>query len=401
MPTLPDHPSLAAVADIASTSDPVQRNCRITLGYWRLALAVRALLPGGVNWCGFGTWASKQAGQSIRQEDVEKLVARTLRARLEQRPLLAEVHQALRIPEQKVLRLAGVLSRDLPGVARTAAALALGNQQIFAEIGAAFAGFLATLAADPGDASAGTSAHTTPDALAAFLASFRPGPPPDGQDLLRSAFTHLAAAITDDAAGPAVRAQRLLLANLQIALHEQTRAQPLVREAMDAAMLDVHDTRRRVRLRLEELLDSSPVGSVRTGVGFQLLNSLTDEISGELRAVVRAVITERLMSIELPGGRVLRLGRDVPGIMPASLTNPSDPDLVAQLAALDRDPASTRGSRSRDWSVLADRMNFLADFFRCYQEDDTLFEAPFDEATTAAIDRGQPAPAGEPPGDPA
>ena len=95
MPTLPDHPSLAAVADIASTSDPVQRNCRITLGYWRLALAVRALLPGGVNWCGFGTWASKQAGQSIRQEDVEKLVARTLRARLEQRPLLAEVHQAL------------------------------------------------------------------------------------------------------------------------------------------------------------------------------------------------------------------------------------------------------------------------------------------------------------------
>ncbi len=362
------YPTPAEVADIAATADPILRNYRITTGYWRISRAFRQRVPGGANWCAFGTWASRQAGCSIRKEDVQRTVARKLRARLEQRPILLEVHQALRIPESRIARLAGELSQGLPGIDRTADALARGNQQIFGEIGDAFVRYM------DGRAAGGAS----------FATSLRPGPPPAGQDLLRTAFGYYATAEQEH--GHGARAQLILLANLQIAYHEQTMAQPLVREAMDASLLDIRDIRRTVLARIEEMLEQSPLGAVRTGIGNRLINQLADELSEELRSIVRLVITDRLMSIELPGERMLRLGTDITADFPPSLVSLSHRDLVTQLAALDPSPASTVASRSVDWSVLADRMHYLADFFRCYQEDDTLFDAPFSDEAIANIE---------------
>ncbi len=359
--------SVIDVANIAATAEPILRNHRITVGYWRLAQAMRERLPGGASWCAFGTWASRQAGCSIRKEDVERAVARRLRARIADRFILREVHQLLRIPETRLARVAGNLSQGLPGIDRAADALARGNQLIFAEIGHEYARFLAA-------------------GGARFDDGFRPGPAPQGQDLLRSAFHHYAQAETT--ADPALRAQRLFLGNVEIALHEQTMAQPLIREAMDASLLHVVEARRLVFARLEELVAGSPIGVIHTSTARRVLHSAVDEISEELRAVLRTIVTERMMGIELPGERRLRLGSDVVAPFPASLLALSEPALLRRLATLDLTPNSTTGSGTVDWANLADRMHYLVDFFRCYHEDASLFDAPFTDVQLAAIDAG-------------
>jgi hypothetical protein len=58
----------------------------------------------------------------------------------------------------------------------------------------------------------------------AFAAGLRPGPPPDGQAYLREAFTHYQHQRHESDGG--TRAAWILLANLKIGLHEQTRLQP-------------------------------------------------------------------------------------------------------------------------------------------------------------------------------
>lgn len=359
-----EYPSVAQVAEVVDTPDPVQRNYRITVGYWQLSRAMRGRLPAGANWCAFGTWASRQAGYSIRKQDLERAIATQLRARIERRPVLREVHQALRLPEGRLVRWVGTISQGLPGIDRAANALASGNALIFREIGREFSRYLASGIAGLGD-------------------GLRPGGSPGGQDLLRLAFTHYAAAERTDDVG--LRAQRMFLSNVQIALHEQMAAQPLLREAMDAALLDVADARRAVIGRLDALVAEGPLGRLRTRLVRRLLNTLADEIAEELRQVVRLVITERLMSLELPNGRIIRLGADVPASFAPSLSSVTDEALRAQLTALDKTPNTTIGSGTADWSNLADRMHFLTDFFRCYHEDPSLFDPPFTDAELAAI----------------
>lgn len=359
-----EYPSVAQVAEVVDTPDPVRRNYRITVGYWQLSRAMRERLPAGANWCAFGIWASRQAGCSIRKEDLERAVATRLRERLEKRPILREVQRALGLPEGRLVRWVGTISQGLPGIDRAAGALASGNALIFREIGREFSRYLAS-------------------GIAAFGDGLRPGGPPGGQDLLRLAFTHYATAERMDDVG--VRAQRMFLGNLQIALHEQMAAQPLLREAMDAALLDVADARRAVISRVDALVADGPRGHLRSRVVKRLLNSLADEIAEELRQVVRLVITERMMSIELPSGRTVRLGADVPGAFASSLSAVTDDALREQLTALDSTPNTTIGSGTADWSSLADRMHFLSDFFRCYHDDSSLFDPPFTDAELAAI----------------
>ncbi len=67
------YPTTADVDRIAAVSDPVIRNLQITQAYHELAAAVAARV-GGANWCTFATWASKQAGQTIRKEDLAHLL---------------------------------------------------------------------------------------------------------------------------------------------------------------------------------------------------------------------------------------------------------------------------------------------------------------------------------------
>jgi hypothetical protein len=70
-------PTVADVDRIAALADPVVRNLQITQCYCELSGAFARLTGGGpANWCTFATWASKQAGQTIRKEDLARTFER-------------------------------------------------------------------------------------------------------------------------------------------------------------------------------------------------------------------------------------------------------------------------------------------------------------------------------------
>ena len=65
-------PTVSDVDAIGSIADPVVRNLRSTQCYHELSDAVATRVSPGANWCTFATWASRQAGVTIRGEDLER-----------------------------------------------------------------------------------------------------------------------------------------------------------------------------------------------------------------------------------------------------------------------------------------------------------------------------------------
>lgn len=180
-------PSPADIERITVLSDPVVRNLQITQAYHELAVSLGYLLPGGANWCTVATWASRQAGQSIRREDLRRALQRLLSDSREAAEAIETMEaEGASINEDSTESLAGAATaiRDAlsPAAAfdRTAGAVARGNLKVFAEIGLAFARFLALF----------SKGEPAADDLADFLRSLRPGDPPNGQRLLRYAFTN-------------------------------------------------------------------------------------------------------------------------------------------------------------------------------------------------------------------
>src|SRR5215213_5295875 len=72
LPVIDAVPTVDDVNRITALVDPVIRNLQITLSYHELAVAMTARTGIGANWCTFATWASKQAGQTIRKEDLAR-----------------------------------------------------------------------------------------------------------------------------------------------------------------------------------------------------------------------------------------------------------------------------------------------------------------------------------------
>ena len=77
--TIPLEDRLAELRRIAKLADPVLRNLLITQRYHDLSHDLsRVLGSDNANWSTFATWASKTAGQSIREEEVPPEFARFL-----------------------------------------------------------------------------------------------------------------------------------------------------------------------------------------------------------------------------------------------------------------------------------------------------------------------------------
>ena len=114
---------------------------------------------------------------------------------------------------------------------------------MFEEIGLEFARWLDEC---PPDAPAGSAPCRQ------FLDGLRPGDPPDGQRYLRQAFARYERRRREP--DPKARAELAVLANLEIGFHEQTRLQPEIREALDAASATKEDLGRRA---LEALFPSA------------------------------------------------------------------------------------------------------------------------------------------------
>ena len=99
--------------------------------------------------------------------------------------------------------------------------------------------------------------------------------------------------------------------------------------------------------------------------------------SPEVNRLIRQVITEHLMTLHLSSTKVLRLGQDLSEGFPQSLLQIQNPRLEVLLAEVDLTPESLNATAAKDWANFKERMHFIADFFRVYQERQYLFEAPF------------------------
>ena len=285
-------PSVEEVRQIVAIANPVIRNLRITHCYSRLAAAFAARSGDGANWCSYATWASRQAGRTVRGEDLlEHLGNRFARHRWALHPIRTLWRRLLRHglfqPETRIGRLTAELHTPFDAFEGASAAVARGNLRVFEEIGLEFARYL----------------HECPPETPAnapevrrFLDSLRPGDPPEGQRYLRQAFMHYERLRFER--NPKARAELAVLANLEIGFHEQTRLHPEIREALDAAHATKEDLGRRA---FESLFPSTarwwsvvrgPAGAAIgvVAAGFQRTSS----------RLAREAITDSFMVMTLP-----------------------------------------------------------------------------------------------------
>ncbi|MGG7664470.1 hypothetical protein [Dyadobacter sp. BHUBP1] len=88
---------------------------RITQCYCELSTAFINCTGPVANWCTFATWASKQAGQSIRREDLFRSIeARLNLARLEELKLLWRVAGELGIHNGLQAKLHDIIRNTWP-----------------------------------------------------------------------------------------------------------------------------------------------------------------------------------------------------------------------------------------------------------------------------------------------
>lgn len=361
-------PSVADVARIAAISNRVIRNLEITECYAQLSDALRARTGPAANWCTFATWASRQAGSTIRGEDLlirfERHLGRKAR-------LLAPVHslhrrllrKGLFEPETRLGRVVVAVHTPFDAFERASDAVAQGNLKVFEEIGREFARFLATVPVD---------AHHDSEAVRAFAAELRPGPPPDGQEFLKEAFAHYQQQRHE--ASPVARAAWILLANLKIGLHEQTRLQPQIVAAVEAPVTTAKDLGARV---LDVMLPRAhrwPRFVRRPTVA--AMGWLANSLRNVAIAITREVVTETLMVLALPHA-VLSLGRNLDAPVPSVFIGALHPPLDHFVNEYDPCTPGRSNCAATDWCDLRQRMHYILHLFRAYAGECSLFARPF------------------------
>jgi hypothetical protein len=366
------YPDEAEIDEIARLPDPVLRNLRVTQGYHELATALAAHTGPWTNWCAMATWASRQAGRTIRAEDLDDAVAR-LSADVFGSPVADALVRALRAlgARADVAVVRAAIRRRLgldDALRRSSEAVSRGNIKVFTEIGRDLSRFLRFVEANgPLDESA----------VVLFVETMPPGEPPEGKGLLRDAILHLHRSMFDHEADLA--AQWQLLSNLEIGLHEQVRLQDEIGAALDAPvpdpdvlvdrlLADLFPRRHwivRARRQLARLSGRSTP-----------LDRAAAALVAEARSRLRRTLTDRIMTLDL-AGQLVRLGADVRAPFPSSVERAGLAELVALLGRIDPTPDSLRESAAVDWADLGERMHFIADLFRAWHEAPQLLASPF------------------------
>jgi hypothetical protein len=372
-------PGVNEVRRIAAIASPVIRNLEVTYCYSRLAAALAARGGEGANWCTYATWASRQAGRTIRGEDLLEHLSRKLgEGRWLLHPIATLWRRFLRRGlfqrETRIGRLTAALHTPFDAFELASDAVARGNLKVFEEIGLEFARYLH---ASPPDAPAESAAFRR------FLEGLRPGDPPEGQGYLRRAFSRYERRRLER--DPKARAELTLLANLEIGLHEQTRLQPEIRESLDAAYATQEDLGRRT-------LDLVFPSATRWWPALRRPAAAVVGIvaAGAQRSasrLAREVITESLMVLSLPG-RVLALGTHLADGYPEALVEPADADLIELLARYEPVPPAPDDCGARDWSELPQRMHYIVHLFRVFQLSEQLAGPPFTPEQVASFRRG-------------
>jgi hypothetical protein len=276
---------------------------------------------------------------------------------------------------------------------------------VFRELAPVFAEFLRVFDADrePDPAKlerflstlqAGSSApdHVTSDPHTHELRLLERG----GQGPLREAVRHYYHAKFEPDAKR--KAERILLANAQIGVHEQTRLQTYIRGALDAP--------------IHTLLAAAAQLAITKQVGYRLCGQTGPQSLGvrELRraamiqtvswaalhahTMFRRFATDQLLTLRLPDGSV-RLGRDLraaPGhpMFPRLLERIEHPELGSLFARYVPPSASLAGgTAAEDWASLDQRMRFILELFRSRQQNQRLLEPTFSALQVSALKEGR------------
>jgi hypothetical protein len=335
----------------------IVRNLQVTLGYYRLSQGMRKVIGGhNLSWVGIATHASKTAGQAIRHELMPKrLKSAMIRAAGYDetffffRDVLIDTH------ENKEFENSGRIAEALKSVSLL---VSEGNIMVYAELAQPFLDFSREFSRvwDRDDA-----------ALQRFLEEhLRSGPiEEDGQDFLKEAFSaYYNARFETD---PKRKAEHVFHGNMLVGLHEQTRLQPFIERAL--------------------LVPIQAMGSSRGSS-----TGLDEKESRFTKQLVMKWGTRMLMSLTLPN-RELRLGHDViapTGVFrfPQDLVVLESPRVIELVLQFDRGNNTLSGSAADNWANLDDRMSFIVDLFRSHQQYKRMFESPFLDDQTVAIEDG-------------
>lgn len=368
----------AEVAVIAGIEDPVVRNLWITHAYheWGVALS-RLMGDDDVSWCGFGTWASKSAGRTIRGDELPGL----LRDVIDQSENLETTTKwvgrftgflsHLRLTERlEVSHLFGVADRVADEISGQ---VARGNLLVFVELGPILAGLVEAFERRPRPKVDDYDAVVQP-LIDANLAQGVDG------TLLEQGLRAWWAAVFDT--DPGSRSQHVLEGNIATVLHEQQRLQDAIAGALDAAVTFgfqavVHDLIRAVAL---------------SGALHRILDRMLGRLSAEIEEEWRHVVTEELTTLVTPD-ETLRLGRDLPSlgrdVFPAPLMTLAEPSPNDLWTAWNRAQPDLRGTAAEDWSLLDQRMNYIVNLFRSRQQHHRLLDPPFTDAQLTVMALGQ------------
>ena len=372
-------PNTDDVRRIAAIANPVIRNLEITHCYSRLAAAFAARSGEGANWCTYATWASRQAGRTIRGEDLLERLGRKLGdSHWVLHPIATSWRRLLRRGlfqrESRIGRLTAALHTPFDAFERASDAVARGNLKVFEEIGLEFARYLHECPPD-------TPAESPQ--FQRFLDRLRPGDPPEGQRYLSQAFARYERRRFER--DPKARAQLAVLANLEIGVHEQTRLQPEIRRALDAPYVTQEDLGRRA---LEALFPSGPRWrSVVRRPATAVAGVAAAGAQRSASTLAREVITESFMVLSLPG-RVLALGVHLTDPYPDALANPANTELAELLARFEPVAPAPDDCGARDWSDLHQRMHFIVHLFCAFHLSEQLTRPPFSPEQVASFSRG-------------
>jgi hypothetical protein len=272
-------------------------------------------------------------------------------------------------PQTALGRFVQAIHSPFDAFERASDAVAAGNRKVFEEIGFEVARYLETCADDP----SASSPH-----FAQFLETLAPGPPPDGQDWLRRALSHYHQQRTE--IRPSRRAQLMLLANLEIGFHEQTRLQPEIQRAMEAGPDTVED----LKSRLLRVLPGGWAAPL-------LIRSImipARRYRRFARELTRQAISEALMVLRMPDG-VLQLGANLDAKTPAVFADADEPDLIAMVKSVEPENGVCSGCGARDWADLPQRMHYIFHLFRGFHERETIFAEPFPAEQVQAFRSGR------------
>ncbi len=312
-------------------------NLKVTQAHYLLSLALRDVVgtEGGANFHSWAVWGSRKAGETIREEGLDRALREVTVLALGLGLLTGFIlGEALSfwlswwvVPGLSALGAVGGACTGrgwlILGRRRAAELMLVGNRTVLEDIGSQTARFVAWYAESDSHDSA---------SFTRFLEGFRLGATQEGgQNLLRRAFTsYCRAALSDEAP---TKQQHTYFANCLAILHEHIRLQPY--------------------------------------------------IAGALPLIVRRCVTCRLMRYDV-GPLMLTVGDDVPRLngleYPESLQTLTDHELIEFLIGqngLDRGGNTLAGTAARDWTRLAQRMKYIVYLFRALHLHPDVVASPY------------------------